>query len=800
MIERPRILIVDDDESICSSLKLILDRKGYETEWAGTGREALEKVQARFFNLVLLDIQLPDTEGVALLGPFREAHPDMVVIMVTGHASLESAMGALNEGASAYVTKPMDMEEVLADIEQLLEKQHLVTENRRLYQAVQEELAERKRAEETLRQNRDYLRALLNSIHDHVLVIDLDYRITEVNQSFLASSGYTREEAIGSHCYEVSHGLSAPCSGSEHPCPHREVLATGGTAHVTHAHADKKGDTYYVDIVASPLRDAAGQIVGVVEASRDVTTLKVAEETAKSQHHLLRTVIDNLPDRVFAKDPEGRFILASEAVLKIMKAKTEEEVIGKRDFDFFPKEKAEAHLAEEEEILRTGQPIISRERLMIQPSGEKTWTLVTKVPLRNSEGRIVGIAGMNRDITPLRQSEEEKGELQAQLLQSQKMEAIGTLAGGVAHDFNNLLTIIQGYTELTMRKTAEDEPLYLDLKRVYDASVRAAHLTRQLLLFSRRQPIEIASLDLGRTVEDLLKMLKRLIGEDIVVHTDLAADLWTVEGDVGNLEQVITNLVVNARDAMPEGGKLTIKTENVRVDKTSAKKTSQARAGNFVCLSIEDTGIGLDKETAKRIFEPFFTTKEFGRGTGLGLSVVYGIVTQHQGWIQLDSEPGLGSKFALYLPATSEKSAAETGGALPTEPHHQNGGQRILVVEDEKGVRDLATRAFSATGYVVFQAASAEEALEIFAREQGNFHLVFCDVILPGTDGPELVDQLVSRNPQLRALLTSGYAANKVDKEEIRKKGYRFLQKPYSLSDLLGTIRELLAGSSVSGI
>jgi len=398
---------------------------------------------------------------------------------------------------------------------------------------------------------------------------------------------------------------------------------------------------------------------------------------------------------------------------------------------------------------------------------------------------------LKKEIKERKQAEEEKEKLQAQLLQAQKMEAIGILAGGIAHDFNNILTAIQGYTDLAMMKMDEADPLYRDLKQIDLSATRAANLTRQLLLFSRRQPMEFTPINLNTTVANLLKMLNRLIGEDITIKTELEPELWTVQADAGNIEQAIMNLTVNARDAMPEGGTLTIKTQNIYIDKDYCKTYTYARPGRFVCLTIEDTGIGMDKETIPHIFEPFFSTKGTGKGTGMGLSVVHGIVKQHEGWVNVYSEPGQGSTLKIYLPAVSLKPEEEPEDAI-SQKDLQGSGENILLVEDEEGVREFATSALHENGYVIYEAASAEEALDIFEKEKGNFDLVFSDVVLPGKGGLELIDQLLSQKPDLRVLLSSGYTDQKSQWPVIRKRGFRFLQKPYALTDLLRGINEAI--------
>jgi len=388
---------------------------------------------------------------------------------------------------------------------------------------------------------------------------------------------------------------------------------------------------------------------------------------------------------------------------------------------------------------------------------------------------------------------EELRETQDQLLQSQKMEAVGRLAGGVAHDFNNLLTAISGYAELLSCDTSLSKSVHGDIGQIRKAAGQAATLTRQLLAFSRRQPLQPVVIDLNKIVIDTDAMLRRLIGEDIELITTLDESSCQAKADPGQLEQVMINLAVNARDAMPEGGKLTIATRNVVLDSKACATIHDAHPGSFVCLSIEDTGSGIERDIIDQIFEPFFSTKGPTKGTGLGLAVVYGIIRQHGGWINVFSEPNQGTAFKVYLPSIQDARSASEESTTTGEPRAVRGaGQRILLVEDEEAVRELASRALRENGYVVFEARAYEEALELFEREGGNFDLVFSDVVLPDKSGIRLIDTLLSRRPDLPILVSSGYTDQKSQWPVIQEKGFRFLQKPYSLVDLLGTINELL--------
>ncbi len=379
------------------------------------------------------------------------------------------------------------------------------------------------------------------------------------------------------------------------------------------------------------------------------------------------------------------------------------------------------------------------------------------------------------------------------LLQVQKMEAIGNLAGGVAHDFNNLLTTIKGYGEMLLNELHPDDPRHMNAKEILKAAHRASLFTRQLLAFSRRQMLQPQTLDLNMVITNIEKMLKPMIGETVQMVTVLDPDLRKVLVDQGQMEQVIMNLAVNARDAMSEGGgRLTIRTESITLTETQCSRLPEARPGDFVCLSVADSGIGMHKEIMQHIFEPFFTTKKVGKGTGIGLSVIYGIIKQHKGWINVFSRPGLGTTFKVFLPAFSGETTTEP--FFETIPVQQllGQGERILCVEDEEGVRHFAVDALSKNGYLVFPASTAQEAIDIFNSEQGNFTMVFSDVVLPDINGVELVDKLCEEKPELKILMTSGYTGEQLQSETIQKKGYRFLPKPYALPDLLQTIRAVI--------
>jgi len=423
-------------------------------------------------------------------------------------------------------------------------------------------------------------------------------------------------------------------------------------------------------------------------------------------------------------------------------------------------------------------------------NGELYWESASISPIKTADGVITHFLAVKEDITERKQADEIRLKLEEQLRQAQKMESIGQLASGVAHDFNNLLTVIRGYADLLQRKMGASGPWTEGLEQIRRASERAAALTRQLLAFSRQQILSPIILDLNDLVTDLDKMLGRLIGEDITLTTILQPELWYITADPGQIEQVIMNLVVNARDAMPTGGKIVIETKNIYLDESYAQTHFEVPIGPCVMLAVTDTGHGMDKPTMARIFEPFFTTKEQGKGTGLGLATVYGIVKQSGGDIAVDSEPGQGTTFKIYLPATEESTSI----SLPrsqTQPLTRHRRETILLVEDNDLVRSLVQDALQVEGYTILEAASGGEALLIARQQQGRIDLLLTDVVMPEMSGGKLAEQLQALHPQLKVLFMSGYV-DVVERHKMLTAEIEFIHKPFSPSKLTAKVRQVL--------
>jgi PAS domain S-box-containing protein len=507
-------------------------------------------------------------------------------------------------------------------------------------------------------------------------------------------------------------------------------------------------------------------------------------EALRRHERLLRQIIDANPSLIFVKDWEGRFVLVNQATADIY-GTTVESLIGKTDADFNSNAEEVAHfLRDDRQVISSGRPkFIGEERVTNPTTKETRWFQTIKVPLRMPGQEATTMLGVATEIT-------ERKRLEEQLMQSQKMEAIGQLAGGVAHDFNNILTAIVGYTDLLTADFAGNARQLEDLEEIRKAARRAAALTRQLLAFSRKQVLEPRIIDVNDVVLNLDKMLRSLISERIELKTELATDLAAARADPNQLEQVIMNLAINARDAMPDGGTLTIETGNATLDQTYAAQHVSVIPGDYVMLAVSDTGCGMDQNTQARVFEPFFTTKPPGRGTGLGLSTVYGIVKQSGGNIWLYSEVGKGTTFKVYLPAI--EAVPEQAGKAAVAETGRPGVGTILVVEDDDQLRRLAHRALAAQGYVVLEADRGATALDLARRHNGAIDLLLTDVVMPDTNGRKLADALRATRPGVRVLFMSGYPDGAISKHGILEHGVAYLAKPFTTEAITRKVREVL--------
>ena len=505
------------------------------------------------------------------------------------------------------------------------------------------------------------------------------------------------------------------------------------------------------------------------------------EAAATHYQRFLRQVIDTNPHLIFVKDGNGRYVLANLAVAEFL-GTTVEELVGKRDSDFALKaEESDRFLRDDRQVMSSQQPVfIAEEPATCAKTGVTRWFQTVKVPLRSSDGSSRQVLGVATDITDRKQLED-------QFRQAHKMEAVGRLAGGVAHDFNNVLTVIRAQTEFLLADLPSDDPRRADVQEIQSAADRAASFTRQLLAFSRRQLLQPEVLDLNGVITGMEMMVRRLVGEDVVLLTKLLPDLPPIWADPGQLQQAILNLAVNSRDAMPRGGSLLIETNLVELDEHYPRQHPTAKPGRHVVLVVTDTGSGMDAATRSRIFEPFFTTKEPGKGTGLGLSTVYGIVKQSGGHIWVYSEVGRGTTFKLYFPP-------HHGAPKPVQPERTTlpalgSGATILLVEDERPVRSTVRRLLERHGYRVLEAANGHDALHLVTSRAGEISLVLSDMVMPGMGGTELASRVRALAPRLPVLLMTGYTEEAITRAGERPLDENIIEKPFTLTTMLEKVR-----------
>jgi two-component system cell cycle sensor histidine kinase/response regulator CckA len=642
------------------------------------------------------------------------------------------------------------------------------------------DITERERAEVALRASEDEFRAMFELAS--IGMAQADPRTGQwlrVNQKMCATTGYPADEMLRMHISDITHPEDRQ---EDAEAFQRVVRGEVADYHLEKRYLRKDGAVAWVNVNMTVIRDAAGQPTRTMATIEDITQRKLAEV----EREQLTTAIEQAGETVLVTDAQGNITYVNPA-FETVTGYARAEVIGRNPRFLRSGVHDEKFYRELWETIGSGKSW--QGRLVNKKKDGATFTEdATISPVRDKAGMITSYVSVKRDITHVLAQE-------AELLQAQKMEGIGRLAGGVAHDFNNILSVILSSAELALESLREGDPLREDLLDIQQSGKRAAVLTRQLLAFSRKQVLQPVPLDLNQALAEMEKMLRRIIGEDIEFARVLSPDIWLVKADPGQVEQVVMNLVVNARDAMPKGGKLTLETANVELDQVYADSNAGAGLGPNIMLAVTDTGVGMDEQTMARVFEPFFTTKEVGKGTGLGLSTVYGIVKQSGGSISVQSVLGQGTTFKVYLPRdTSLVGPIVTATPAVTRPV---GTETVLVVEDEQAVRNIARRILEGAGYAVLTAASGGEALLTCERHPSEIHLVLTDVVMPQMSGKDLVDRLASIRPGVRAVFMSGYTGDVILKHGLLEAGTQFIGKPFTQAELLRKIRYALDGAGM---
>ena len=650
MTGTPQILVVDDEIRMRESIKILLGGRNYRIETCPSADEAVRWLEKNECDLMLLDLMMPGMDGYGLLDHVKVHHPDLTVIMMTGHASIESAVEALKRGAYDYLGKPFEHDELVKRVENALDQKRL-------------------------------------------------------------------------------------------------------------------------------------------KAERDIFRKRL--ETSEERY---RYLVQHSPDIIFTLGARGEFLFVNDTVESLLGY--ESAVLQGKDFSTIVHEEDLDKVRAFFDAARKGKPLSDcmevRLRFRTRPAGG---TDCSVVELRaeameefseNNGGKIQGIYGVARDITERKRSEEEKKLLEAQLRQAQKMEAIGTLAGGIAHDFNNLLMAIQGNASLMLFDLEQNHEHYDRLRNIEKLVESGSRLTSQLLGYARKGRYEVRPIDLNQLVQYACETFSRT-RKEIRIKLHLEKHLAAIEADAGQIEQVMMNLLVNAADAMRGGGSVTIRTANTTHEEMKGKLYNP-RPGKYVLLSVSDTGVGMDEKTKERIFEPFFTTKEMGRGTGLGLASTYGIIKGHGGFIDVESQPGKGAGFFIYLPASTKKISRSQRGRESLV----RGQGTVLLIDDEDMVLEIGRALLETMGYRVITAKDGEEALALYEKQGSGIDLVLLDVVMPGLGGGEVFDRLKAMNPDLKCLLLSGYSIDGEASEILQRGCDGFIQKPFKLRDLSKSIREIL--------
>jgi two-component system, cell cycle sensor histidine kinase and response regulator CckA len=717
--------------------------------------EAMKLLAELDFSVVLLDLGLPDSQGLKTLAKLRQQHSSVPVIVLTALDDEELAIKSAHDGAQEYLVKS-DLQD--GNLRRTI--RHVI---------------ERDRSEQALRKSQQQLRAIIDTAPQCIKLLSPDGTVLEMNVGGLHMVEADKpDDVIGKNIFpfiapEYREDFRAfyegVCQGQRGTMDF-EIVGLNGTRH-------------HLKSVAVPFRNLDGSTL-CLSIAQDVSAQSKVEQELRLRDRAIQAVSQGILI-TDASQPDNPIVFASPGFEQIT-GYTSQEAIGKNCRFLQGQDTDPAAIAKLREAIRELSPC-SVELLNYRKDGTPFWNSVSITPIFDHGGMVNRFVGVLTNVSVRR-------DLEDQLRHSQKLEAVGQLAGGIAHDFNNLLTIIIGYCEAVQSTESLTESGQTMSGEITQAAYRAAGLTRQLLAFSRKQVLEPVILSLNELVGNLNKMLLRLITEDIELECRLAPAVWPVRLDPGQIEQVIVNLVVNARDAMPKGGRLTIESSNVEWSREDCRTISDREPGQYVKIMVSDTGSGLAPEIKARMFEPFFTTKEAGKGTGLGLAVVHGIVKQSDGHIDVISEVGVGTSMICYFPAVNKSASSvhlDKNYAL-----EKRGSETILLIEDEEGVRRLARLALEKQGYTILEASNGRRALETADSYKGLLHLIVTDVVMPVMGGREVVERLLLRFPHLKVLYMTGYTDDAILLHGINHNSHALLQKPFSPSDLSRKVRSVL--------
>ncbi|PJB32823.1 MAG: hypothetical protein CO109_02520 [Deltaproteobacteria bacterium CG_4_9_14_3_um_filter_65_9] len=805
-----KVLIVDDQSENRYLLEALVRGFGYEAIVAENGVVALEAARRDPPDIVVSDILMPVMDGFTLCREWmkdeRLRRVPFVFYTATYTGSKDREL-AMKLGAARFLIKPMEPEEFIGIVRQVLqeheagrlvappgpveeetvthhlynealirklEKKSLEMENVRRDQ--EREIAWRRRVENALRESEDRYRDLVDHSTDTIYTHDLEGNVLSANEAAPKVTGYSLESLLRMNLRD----LLDPKLRDGFDAYLAEIREKGRAAGVMRI-LTAAGDTRYWEF-SNTLRTEGVAAPIVRGTARDVTDRILAEKAlrkSEKQYQKLSTefhaTLDAIPDNITILSPGMTVVWANRATAAELK-KEPADLIGCRCYTLMHNLDRPCEKCPVQRTFGTGKPDDG-----IIPVPDRRVLEVRAIPVME-DGRVVNVIEISRDITEFRRMEEH-------MRQSHKMEAVGRLAGGVAHDFNNMLNVILGYAEMALARLDPGTPLAGDLEEIRKAGQRSADLTRQLLAFSRKQIAVPKIINLSEVIAEQMNMLGRLVGEDLRIEFVPAGDSWNIRIDPTQLTQILANLAVNARDAVTGVGTITIETSNTTLDEAYCREHDYATPGEYAMFAVSDTGRGMDTAMLGRIFEPFFTTKEVGKGTGLGLATVYGIVKQNGGIVNVYSEPGMGTTFRIYFPREREESKE---GVEPEKEAVPVGAETVLLVEDEEQILSLATRILEDQGYRVLSARSPEEACRIAERPDGKIDLLLTDVVMPGMNGKELRGRIAALRPGIKTLFMSGYTADAIAHRGVLDEGVAFVQKPFTIRSLAEMVRKVL--------
>lgn len=613
-----------------------------------------------------------------------------------------------------------------------------------------------------------------DAVPDATIVVDEHGIIRQENNAACLLSKINCDELVGKNNHELFHPEDIEIEN----CPVCQSIVTNSAIRGLELQIDESGNWY--DYSLSQIKGAS-ELNGTVEVIRDITQRKLAEDKVKELDILKNSIVENLPSMIFVKNAKDhRYVEWNKAAEEITGLQ-KEEMLGNNDYDFWPKEQAEFFINKDKEVIANKKLFdIPEEPLTTKYKGTRTLH-TKKIPIYDQKGNAKYLLGISEDIT-------EKLKLEGMLSRSQKMEAVGQMSGGIAHDFNNQMAIILGYSELLQEQDfSKDQLEWIDMVKV--AAQRCTDLTQQLLAFSRNGEIDKEVTNINNIFSEIKDIIQRSVTPEVKVDYYLSDDLWNIEVNQGACKDAVLNIVLNARDAMPKGGSLTIETTNITLDEENISAFPNLLEGDYVHIMINDTGKGMSREVCEHVFEPFFTTKDVGKGTGLGLSMVYGFVRRYDGDILLDTKEGEGTTFRIYLPRSNDANMKNASTALPDKAYPK-GKESVLVVDDEEALLKFAESLLNIWGYEVYVAKNADEALTVL--ESSAINLLFTDVVMPGNvNGYALAEKALKLQPNLKVLITSGFAEKFGSNDEYAKYDFDFIKKPYARQELAEKLRQL---------